>query len=96
MTTKDETIFQLSGTVMDILQNNDNSLNLDELNALGMEIATACYDDLHKQLLPPYRAILTDRDGSVIGSVDLIGVARLGLKSELDWQNAIYKLFGLT
>jgi hypothetical protein len=82
---KQEAVCGISGIIMDAV--NDNTQTLDELNEIGMKAAGAVYD----ALLPPNRAILTDRDGNVVGSIDLTGVANLWMKSELDWRRIVYR-----
>ena len=90
MSTKEETIYGMSGIVMDALMKAID-LDIQGMDDESREVAKEIYNNL----LPPYRAILTDRDGNIIGSVDLIGFARLGLVSEIAWQEAVYKGLGV-
>ena len=90
--TKKDQVYALSGGILDTLTYaTEGEFTTEELDKQGTELAEIIYD----RLLPPKRAILTDGYGNVVGSVDLIGVARLAMKSELDWQRAVYHMFGL-
>ena len=86
MTSKQELIYDLSGKVMDVLAR-DEEKDLDELDSLGREIAALCYD----ALLQTNRALLVDKDGNIVGSVDLIGKATTWMMTELDWKRIVYE-----
>jgi hypothetical protein len=93
MSAKDELIYAMSGSVMDALvtANEKQDLETPDLDTMSQDVATTIYNEL----LPPYRAILTDRDGNVIGSVDLHGASEIVHMSESKWYTFMKQIFHL-